>query len=237
MAIIFKITFNKPTNVCYFKADGTKVDYAIPNNPEVDDIVADIHGQDEDAVIMMHRESDGRIHIIPGKNPMSDDARNALMTKVDAWLSGLDTARYTGKKDTMSFTYNCANGGCIAQPPKKSALTQDIKDGTRTAILNWTYNASTAAPASGAPSGGTTPPSGGTTPPSGGTTPPSGGTTPPSGGTTPPSGGTTPPSGGTTPSDDMIAGANLFRAACEKLGYKPVSWKVGERLKTQSDRG
>ena len=200
----FKLTFTKPTAVFWFKQDGTKVPYTLPHDPQTDAIVADIHATDPEAVIMMHRESDGRIHLVPGQSVMTDATRNALMADVDAWLNGLDTARYTGKKDTVSFGAACVNGGCIAQPPKKSALNATLKAGTRAAILNWTQHAITPAPGT-APAGGTAPaPAGGTAPaPAGGTAPaPAGGTAPaPAGGTAPaPAGGTAPaPAGGTAP--------------------------------------
>ena len=153
MATIFRLTFNKPTTVHFFKPDGTKVTYTLPRNPNVDDIIADVHNRDENAVIMMRRESDERIHLVPGKTQMTNEARNALMGDVDTWLNGLDTARYTGKNSTTSFGAGCANGGCIIQPPKKDALNATLKTRTRAAILNWTKHATApgAAPASKTP--------------------------------------------------------------------------------------
>ena len=126
-ATTFKLTFTKPTAVSWFKQDGTKVVYALPRDPQTDAIVTDIHSTDDEAVIFMHRDSDGRIHIVPGKNEMTDAVRNALMAEVDIWLAGLDTARYSGKKDTISFGATCVNGGCIVQPPKREKLNAVLK--------------------------------------------------------------------------------------------------------------
>ena len=211
MSSMFKLTFNKPTSVCYFKADGTKVTYTLPRDPNVDDVIADVHNRDENAVIMMRRESDGRIHIVPGKTQMTNKARNALMADVDAWLSGLDTARYSGKKDTVSFGAGCANGGCIIQPPKKDALNDTLKSNTRAAILSWAQHAS-------APSG---------------TPAPASKTPAPASGTPAPASKTPAPAPAPAPlSPDYAAGVNAFRKAYEALlGDKsPVSWKKGERV-------
>ena len=220
MTTMFKLTFNKPTSVCYFKADGGKVTYTLPRNPQTDAIVNDIHSANSEAVIFMRRESDGRIHIVPGKNPMSDNARNALMTEVDAWLSGLDAARYGGKNDTVSFGSGCANGGCIIQPPKKEALNATLKANTRDAILNWTR---TVTPA----------PAGKTPAPAGKTPAPAGKTPAPAGKTPAPAGKTPAPAPAPAPfrmSHDGAAGVNSFREAFELLGGEPVSWKKGERV-------
>ena len=225
MTTMFKLTFNKPTSVCYFKADGGKVTYTLPRNPQTDTIVTDIHSTNPEAVIFMHRESDGRIHIVPGKNPMSNNARNALMTEVDAWLSGLDAARYSGKKDTASFGSGCANGGCIIQPPKKEKLNATLKADTRAAILSWTQHATTTTPGA-APTPAGTPASG--TPAGGGT--PAGA---PAGKTPAPASKTPAPAPAPAPfrlSHDGAAGVNSFREAFELLGGEPVSWKKGERV-------
>ena len=242
MSTIFKMTFNKPTTVHFFKPDGTKVTYTLPRNPNVDDIIADVHNRDENAVIMMCRESDGRIHLVPGKTQMTNEARNALMGDVDAWLAGLDAARYSGKKDTVSFGSGCANGGCIIQPPKKSALNDTLKANTRAAILNWTKHAT--APGA-APAGKTPAPAGGTPAPASGTPAPASGTPAPASKTPAPASKTPAPASGTpapaskTPAPapaplnpDYAAGVNAFRKAYEALlGDKsPVSWEKGKRV-------
>ncbi len=208
-----QLTFNKPSRVCFFKPDGTKVIYTLPRDPQTDAIVDDIHATDPEAVIMMRRNSDGRIHIIPGKNEMTDDARNALMADVDAWLGELDTAHYTGENSTPSFGVACANGGCIIQMPKKEKLSATFKANTRAAILGWTQNATTTTPgAAPAPSDTPTPADGATTPSD----------------TPAPAPADETPAPALSPG--YVAGVNAFRDAYEALGGNPVSYKKGQRI-------
>ena len=200
-ATTFKLTFTKPTEVNWFKQDGTKVPYTLPHDPQTDAVVDDIHATDPEAVIFMHRSSDERIHIVPGKNEMTDEARNALMADVDAWLGGLDTAHCTGKEDNVSFGVACANGGCIIQMPKKEKLSATFKANTRTAILNWTKRATTTTPgAAPAPSDTPAPAPADETP-------------------------------APALSPGYVAGVNAFRAAYEALGGNPISYKKGERIR------
>ena len=202
-ATTFKLTFTKPTEVNWFKQDGTKVPYTLPHDPQTDAVVDDIHATDPEAVILMRRNSDRRIHIVPGKNEMTDATRNALMADVDAWLGELDAARYTGENSTPSFGAGCANGGCIIQPPKKDALNATMKADTRAAILEWTQNATTTTPgAAPAPSDTPTPAPADETP-------------------------------APALSPGYVAGINAFRDAYEALlGDKsPVSYKKGERIR------
>lgn len=205
------ITFKNPDYVKYIQDNGAITKYPIPSSGTADikKIIEDIRTVDSKAVIYMYRTSDMFAHIVPGDEVMTDAARKVLASEIRRWAAELRTVNYKGGDDKYHLYVGCADGGCIVAPPKKGTAKKETNERIRTAILKWAQSATSPTAVPTAPDDSNddskkTPAA--------------------------PDDSKTKAPNTPKPNVNVTRGVNRFRAACESLGYKPVSWKTGERV-------